>query len=117
MDIQKARNFADHWIEAWNERDIEKILSFYHRDFIFTSQMVRNICGNDGTLTGIDAIRALWSKALERIPDLKLELMYVTAGINMVSICYLTIGDRVAIETFCFDADGKIIREMACSDI
>ena len=114
VDIEFARRFADDWVETWNRRDINTVMTFYRDDFELTSPFIRT---PGKTLQGKAVIRAYWEKGLEMIPDLFMELNYVTVGVNMVSLCYQTAGDRTAIETFFFDADGKISREIVGYDI
>ncbi len=115
MDMEFARKFADEWIAAWNAHDLERVLSHYSDDFVLATPLIKKIAGEpSGVLTGKAAIRSYWSRALELIPDLHLKLLHIAAGIDMVAICYETVGNRIAIENFLFDADGKVCRSTVC---
>jgi len=118
MDMAFAQGFAAEWVAAWNAHDLERVLSHYRDDFKLTTPLIKKIIGNEsGMLAGKGAIRPYWHKALELVPDLYLELMHVTVGINMVSICYKTVNDRIAIETFLFDANGKVYQSSVCYNV
>jgi hypothetical protein len=113
MDKEFARHFAEDWIAAWNEHDLERILSHYADDFQMTSPVIAQIAGEpSGTLKGKAAVGAYWRKALERIPDLHFELLTVLVGVGSVTLYYR--GARgLAAEVFHFDADGKVNRAYA----
>jgi ketosteroid isomerase-like protein len=70
-----SRDFADHfaaeWIEAWNNHDLNKILSHYSEDFEMSSPYIAQIAGEaSGTLKGKVAVSAYWAKALaSRMPS------------------------------------------------
>ncbi len=115
MNLEFAREFADEWVAAWNEHDLERVLSHYSEGFVLATPLIKKIAGEpSGVLTGKAAIRPYWRRALELVPDLHLKLLYVTAGIDMVAVCYETVGNRIAIENFLFDADGKVCRSTVC---
>ena len=75
IDKAFADNFAAEWIEAWNARDLERVLSHYTDDFEMSSPVIVKIAGERaGTLKGKPAVRSYWTKALELIPHLHFEL-------------------------------------------
>lgn len=87
MTNEDAKQFADHWISAWNKHDLEEILSHYTDDFEMTTPMIQRVLGiESGTLKGKAAIGDYWRAALKRIPDLKFSIIEVTSGVNSVSI-------------------------------
>lgn len=55
------------WVEAWNARDLERVLTLYDEAAVMTSDRIPAM-GFDasGTLRGKDALRAYWGKALAR---------------------------------------------------
>lgn len=115
MDMQFARNFADEWVAAWNAHDLDRVLSHYRDDFVLATPLIKKIAGEpSGVLTGKAAIRPYWSRALKLVPDLRLKLLHVTSGIDMVAVCYETVGNRIAIENFLFDSNGKVCRSTVC---
>jgi len=115
MDMEFADKFAREWVAAWNAHDLERVLSHYSEGFVLATPLIKKIAGEpSGVLTGKAAIRPYWSRALELVPDLYLKLLHVTAGIDMVAVCYETVGNRIAIENFSFDSNGKVCRSTVC---
>ncbi|MGH8529579.1 MAG: nuclear transport factor 2 family protein [Nevskiales bacterium] len=112
--MQDAVAFAASWIGAWNAHDLERILALYRDDFEMSSPYIREIMDEpSGVLQGKAAIRAYWSKALTKFPDLNFELINVLTGANSVMINYYGRGRRLAAEVFFLDAAGKIARAAA----
>lgn len=109
-----AVEFAHRWIEAWNQHDLEAVLSHYTEDFTFSSSFVTTIAEEpSGVLHGKAAVRAYWRKGLERIPDLHFDLRDVLAGVDRLTLYYL--GHRgMAAESFLFDTSGKVKESHAC---
>lgn len=108
-----AQNFAQDWIEAWNNHNLERILSHYSDTFEMTSPYIMKITGEDlGTLTGKTAIKAYWEKALQDIPTLHFELIECLLGVDSVTLYYKSLQGRAA-ETFFFNEQGKVTHAFA----
>lgn len=58
-----AQVFARAWIDAWNRRDVEAVLSHYADDATFVSPRAERITGN-AVVEGKAALRAYWNAAL-----------------------------------------------------
>jgi ketosteroid isomerase-like protein len=113
MTHEEARQFADHWIAAWNNHDLKEILSHYTDDFEMTTPMIHQLLGIEtGTLKGKKAVGDYWQAALQKIPDLKFSLIAVAAGVHSVSIFYSSVMEKKAIETFFFNSEGKVFRAL-----
>lgn len=109
-----ARQFADKWIEAWNSHDLDVIMKHYSDDIEITTPMIKMAAGiESGSLKGQEAVRAYWSKALERIPDLHFELVNVTEGVSSVGLYYKSVMNKMAIEVMFFNEEGKVNRMFA----
>jgi hypothetical protein len=108
-----ARQFAQEWIAAWNAHDLDAVLAHYRDDFEFASPYIVQIAGEpSGVLVGKAAVRAYWSAALARIPDLRFELVDVLAGVDALTIYYR--GHRgMAAEVFLLDDEGWVARSIA----
>ncbi len=103
--------FAKKWIEAWNSRDLERILSHYSDDLEITSEMIREFTGSGtGTLFGKPMVRNYWRQALEKLPDLHFELLDVAELPESIAIYYISVMDRKAVEVMYFDKAGKICK-------
>jgi hypothetical protein len=113
MNKEFAAKFAHEWIEAWNARDLDRILSHYSDDFEMSSPFIAQVVGEkSGTLKGREAVRAYWQKAVARTSQLRFELLGVMTGVNSVVIHYQgPRGDSA--EVFQFQENGKVVRAFA----
>lgn len=89
MSTPEARPFADRWIDAWNARDVEAVLTYYADNIVFTSPTaMRVVPQSGGIVSGKDALRSYWERAREGNPDLHFGLVGVYAGIDTVVLNY-----------------------------
>jgi len=103
--------FAAGWIEAWNARDLERILKHYGRDIEFTSPFVsRMLNGNSNTVRGIALLRVYFTRALNAYPDLQFILQRVYSGSQSLVIEYRSISDQLAAEAMEFNDSGLVVR-------
>lgn len=87
--MPEPAEFAERWIEAWNSRDIEAVLTHYADDVIFTSPTAaRFVPESGGTVRGKDALRSYWTVALQANPELRFELIDVYVGIDTLVLHY-----------------------------
>ncbi len=107
--------FARAWIEAWNQHDLEAILSHYAEEIVFTSPAAAKITGDaSGRVEGKAALAAYWGEALRRIPDLRFTLRSVLAGVESVAIRYHSSRtDAEVVEVVRFGADGLVVEACA----
>ncbi len=107
--------FARAWIEAWNQHDLEAILSHYAEDIVFTSPAAARITGDaSGRVAGKAALAAYWGEALRRVPDLRFTLHSVLAGVDSVAIRYHSSRtDAEVVEVVRFGADGLAVEACA----
>lgn len=73
MTREEAARFAIGWVEAWNGRDIEAVLSTFEEGVAFTSPRALAIVGT-ATVEGKKALRAYWEMALARTSSLRFTL-------------------------------------------
>jgi hypothetical protein len=108
MNAEQANEFAEHRIHAWNAHDMEMILSHYTDDFEMSSPVIIDAMSEpSGTLKGKENIRAYWSKAFEKYPNLKFEKLHVLVGSNSVTIIYNGVRGLSA-EAFDFYRVGEV---------
>jgi hypothetical protein len=118
VDNVFAADFAADWIDAWNARDLDRVLAHYADDFEMTSPIIVQVAGEpSGRLRGKAAVGAYWRKALALIPDLHFELVSVLAGVGSVTVYYKGARGRLAAEVFHFGSDGNVERAFAHYDI
>jgi ketosteroid isomerase-like protein len=112
MTEAEARERAAEWIAAWNAHDLERILSHYTDDFTMSSPYIVGFVGDpSGTLHGKAAVGAYWSKALERVPDLRFELLDVLAGVDSLALYYRSsVTGKTVVEVLALAPDGRYVR-------
>jgi hypothetical protein len=111
-----ARDFARDWVEAWNARDLEAVLSHYTDDFEMSSPYIAEIASEpSGRLVGKASVREYWSSALHRMPALHFELLQVLTGAESVAIYYRGVRGLVA-EVFFFNELDLVFKACAHYD-
>lgn len=114
LDQEQAQRLAEEWYEAWNDHDLERILSHYSDDVVFVSPFAVEIAGRaDGRLEGKQALRAYFGAALERFPDLKFEPIALMVGIDSLVLHYRSVQDLLAAELMRVDSDGLVTEVIA----
>lgn len=105
-----AIQFAREWVDCWNSHDLEKILSHYSEDFtIETPMAVKLYPESEGIVVGKSEVRKYWKIGLERIPDLKFEILDVLVGVNGLAIYMLnTATNRKSVEVMNFNSEKKV---------
>ncbi len=110
MDPLEVRRFVKSWVQSWNDHDLEKILSHFADEVVFTSPVATQvIADSDGVLRGKAALRAYWSEGLRRIPDLCFEVIGVYVGISTLVIHYRNQRNALVNEVLTFD--GSLVVE------
>jgi ketosteroid isomerase-like protein len=114
ISIDQAQKFGQEWVEAWNSRDLERIMSHYADDFQMTSPFIAAMMHEPtGRLNGKEKVRAYWAQALERLPDLHFDLIEVLASVDSITIYYHAVLGKRAAEVLFFDDNGKVKRAVA----
>jgi hypothetical protein len=116
MSVTKEdmKNFADHWIAAWNFHDLDQIISHYEDAIELTSPVAAQLLGlPDGKVIGKANLRAYFQRGLEAFPDLRFELQNVLCGLNSVVLYYKNQRGTRSGEYMEFSTTGKVIRVVA----
>jgi ketosteroid isomerase-like protein len=109
-----AKEFAQHWIEAWNAHDLDGIMSHYASDVVLISPVVTRVIGEaSGIVHGKAALRDYFQRGLELFPDLKFTLLEVMQGLSSVVLYYENQRGTHTGEFMEFDADGNVVRVVA----
>ena len=66
-----------------------------------------------GTLEGKASVRAYWRAALQKVPNLRFELVECTGSVDSLAIYYKSVMGKMAIEVMFFDSEGKVSRVIA----
>ncbi len=109
-----AEAFAKDWIDAWNSRDMERVLSHYREDFSMSSpRIVQQGLAASGTLTGKTAIREYWEPALQPSSKFEMTLVNTLMAVDSLTILYQLRNGRHAAEVFFFDDNGLVYKSVA----
>lgn len=110
----EARQFAHHWVSAWNSHDLDAIMSHYAPEIVLTSPAAARLLNDtSGTVAGKDALRGYFKRGLEAYPTLAFELLDVMWGLSSVVLCYVNQKGTKTAEFMEFDASHKIVRVVA----
>jgi hypothetical protein len=109
LESVEALEFASSWAQGWNSHDLNRIMSHYADDVVFTSPVAARLMeGSRGVVRGKDALRAYFAEGLRRIPDLHFELVDVYSGIDALVINYRNQLGHLVNEVLTF-SDGLIV--------
>jgi limonene-1,2-epoxide hydrolase len=113
MSAQQNKEIATKWFAAFNEHNLEDLLSLYNDNAQhFSPKLKIRQPETKGFIKGKTALRAWWKDAFERIPTLKYEVIKLTADDEQVFMEYtrfvdgeepLSVGEVLEIE------NGKIV--------
>ena len=110
----EVRDFAHHWVEAWNSHDLDSILSHYAADVTLVSPVAAKLLDNPtGEVVGREALRAYFARGLAAYPDLRFELIDVMWGLSSVVLYYANQKGTKTGEFMEFGSDGKVLRVVA----
>ncbi|NOS89231.1 MAG: nuclear transport factor 2 family protein [Methylococcaceae bacterium] len=108
-----AEHFAVDWIASWNAHDLERIMAHYTDDFELSSPVIIKVAGElSGVLKGKVAVGSYWAKALQRVPNLRFELLATLIGVGSITLYYNGVSGPAA-EVFHFNPEGKVTMSYA----
>ena len=113
MKPEQNKAIALNWFKAFNEHNLENLLSLYHDEAQhFSPKLKVRQPETKGLIQGKPALRAWWKDAFDRLPTLKYEVVKLTADEEQVFMEYtrfvegeepLSVGEVLEIE------NGKIV--------
>jgi hypothetical protein len=90
MSAQTNKQIAIKWFEAFNEHDLEKLLSLYDDTAQHYSPKLKiRMPETAGLIKGKLTLRAWWQDAFDRLPSLKYEVTKLTADEDQVFMEYI----------------------------
>ena len=108
MSAQNNKQIALKWFEAFNEHDLEKLLSLYNDNAQHYSPKLKiRMPETQGLIKGKQALREWWKDAFDRLPSLQYEVIKLTADDEQVFMEYtrhvvgeedLSVGEVLQIE-------------------
>jgi ketosteroid isomerase-like protein len=101
--------FSKQWLGAWNAHDVESVLDHFHEAVVFTSPVAAGLLpGTGGVVHGKHALRHYWTRAVQRIPNLRFVVEGVYQGIDTIVILYRNQDDGLVGEVLRFHGDVVI---------
>ncbi len=113
MLTQTAIQFAHAWISAWNQHDLDQIMTHYAETIEFSSPLLLKLLGKDTPIQGKQALADYFAKGLAAYPDLQFELVQTLAGVNSLVLYYRSVQDQMAAEFMVLNAAGLVERAVA----
>jgi hypothetical protein len=90
MSPENNQSIAFRWFEAFNNKQLEKLLSLYESDAQHYSPKLKiRQPETNGLVIGVEAMRVWWQNAFDRLPSLKYELTSLTANSDRVFMEYI----------------------------
>lgn len=83
-------SIARKWFEAFDEKNVSKLVSLYHDDAEHYSPKLKvRKPETNGLIKGKAALQAWWSDAFDRLPSLRYEVISLTANDHRVFMEYI----------------------------
>ncbi len=90
MNAQTNKQIALTWFEAFNEHNLEKLLSLYDENAQHYSPKLKiRQPETQGLIKGKGALRTWWKDAFDRLPSLQYEVKKLTADEQQVFMEYI----------------------------
>lgn len=87
---RKNEDIALAWLNAFNAHDVDALVALYADDATHTSPKIRSLYpSTGGKLVGKAALSAWWKDSNARLPNLRYELIALTANEERVFIEYM----------------------------
>ncbi|MGE8430163.1 MAG: nuclear transport factor 2 family protein [Sphingobacterium sp.] len=107
-------DLAQHWVDAWNQHNIDAIMQHYSEDIDFRSPIIQKMGVNAaGNINNKKELKAYFEGALEKYPNLHFELYHILTGVNSVVLFYKSVNDSLSAEYMELDVYGKICKVSA----
>ena len=104
MTPEKLQSIAFKWFDAFNNHNLEQLLSLYDEEAEhFSPKLKIRQPDTKGLVTGKDALRAWWQDAFDRLPSLHYKVTSLTANADRVFMEYIRIVD---------DEDDMLVAEV-----
>ena len=90
MSPESLQSVAFRWFEAFNAKQLDKLLPLYEENAEHYSPKLKiRQPETNGLVIGVEAMRVWWQDAFDRLPTLKYELTSLTANSDRVFMEYV----------------------------
>jgi hypothetical protein len=84
------QEIVEKWFEAFNDQNLEKLLSLYHPEATHYSPKLKVFKpSTNGLICGKAELKAWWKDAFERLPGLHYEIVYLIFNDEKVFMDYI----------------------------
>lgn len=88
--VENNKSIAQKWFEAFNEHNLEKLLTLYNDNAEHYSPKLKiRLPETQGLITGKNTLREWWKDAFDRLPTLRYEVKKLTADDEQVFMEYI----------------------------
>jgi SnoaL-like domain len=109
MDKEKLKQSAMQWIEDWNQRNIDKVMTHYADEVEFYSPtVIKRWNKAEGKLIGKALVEQHFRKGIEEMPGIHFEFHAILYGIDSVILLYKRETGLLAADLVVFDEGGKV---------
>jgi hypothetical protein len=109
MDKEKLQQAAHQWINDWNQRNLENIMTHYADDVQFYSPtVVRRWNIAEGKLIGKALVEQHFRKGIEEVPGIQFEFHSILYGVESVILFYKRETGKLAADLVVFNEAGKV---------
>ncbi len=117
IDRDKAWEFAQKWLDAWNKHDVDLIMKHYADSIEFCSPVVQKVLGDPkGVVSGINNLRDYFTRQLQKFYTLHFQLLDVFTSPQSLVLYYKINRGLLAAEVMILDENMKAIRVYANYD-
>ncbi len=110
MENLQYKVLASDWIDAWNKRDMDRIMNHYTDDVVFHSPTVVERWGiAEGKLSGKEKLKEHFLKAFEEAPHLQFEFVDLIPEKNSFIITYKSENGPVVSDFITLNENGKAV--------
>ena len=109
-------NHIKQWINAWNSKDIDTILSLYSDNIEFSSPKIKKLLSDykSNTINNKNDLKIYFSIGLKKFPNLKFEPVDFVIKDNIIILEYIAyLNDLIkwsVLEKFELDENGKVMK-------
>ncbi len=90
MSTKELSKIAEQWFDAFNQHDLEKLLSLYDENAEHYSPKLKvRQPDTNGLIKGKSALRAWWRDAFDRLPSLHYEVVRLTPYQDRIFMEYI----------------------------
>jgi hypothetical protein len=118
MTQEKAAAFAGAGYGAWNRHDVAGVMALYGEEIEHSSPFIARYAVDEKgkgakAIVGKKAVGEYFARAMARNPLLRFDPMFVTVGLESVTLVYRRMSGELAAEVFMFDEAGLVVRSIS----